>query len=118
MGNNYRGGGGNNTRNGVDVDYTPPGAIVPMNSLASMLNNAMQSHQMPQQTGIQMYETKPMTVEQAYAQPVQVQYVNRTVVPKPLVPDIQIPYTEVWKASRLHPQNSWRYLWYPYSTLR
>lgn len=124
MASNYRGGNGsgNNTRNSVDVDYSLPGAIVPTNSLNAMLNYAMQNQQtnqmQPRQAGMQAYEPQQLTtIEQAYAQPVEVRYVNRPAVTKPSVPSIEIPYTEVWKASRLHPQNSWRYFWYPYYTV-
>ncbi len=125
--NNYRnsgsGNGGNHTRNSVDVDYSAPGAITPSNSLNALLNYAMQNQQSNQvvpsrQMGVQTYEPQqPTTIEQAYAQPVEVRYVNRPAVTKPRVPSIEIPYTEVWKASRLHPQNSWRYFWYPYYTI-
>ncbi len=121
MASNYRGGNGsgNNTRNSVDVDYSSPGAIVPTNSLNAMLNYAMQNQQSassPRQAG-QTYEPQqPTTPPQAYAQPVEVRYVNRSAVTKPSVPSIEIPYTEVWKASRLHPQNGMRYFWYPYYT--
>jgi hypothetical protein len=124
-GNNGNGGnGGNHTRNNVDVDYSAPGAITPSNSLNALLNYAMQNQQSNQivptrQTGMQTYEPQqlPSTEHQVYSQPVEVRYVNRPPVTKPIVPSIEIPYTEIWKANRLHPQNSWRYFWYPYYTI-
>ncbi|BAZ40506.1 hypothetical protein NIES4101_64670 [Calothrix sp. NIES-4101] len=46
-------------------------------------------------------------------QPLEVRYVNSQASQKPRVPHIEIPYVEVWKAHRLHPQNTWRFVWYP-----
>lgn len=126
--NNYRNGnsgnGGNHTRNNVDVDYSP-GAITPTNSLNSLLNYAMQNQNQQNQivptqpARTQTYEPQhsPSTEHQVYSQPVEVRYVNRPPVTKPIVPGIEIPYTEIWKASRLHPQNGMRYFWYPYYTI-
>lgn len=110
----------NNNTNGLGVDLSSAGALILANSLNEKLNQAgnqsLQTHypQPIQQT--YTVPSTPMTVEQAYAQPVEVRYVNRPPL-KPSVPDIDVPYTSVWKASRLHPQNQWRYVWYPYYTI-
>lgn len=111
-----------NGKSGFDVvDYSAPGAIVPVqNTLNSMLANAVIQNAGTQRTGgLQPYEAaQPLTVEQAYAQPTEVRYVNSRTITKPAVPSIEIPYTKVWKASRLHPENPWRYFWYPYYTFK
>ncbi|OKH36522.1 hypothetical protein NIES2101_36945 [Calothrix sp. HK-06] len=110
---------GNGKNNGfVDVDYSTSGAIVPV--LNTMLSNAVNQNAATQRTcgGLQTYDAaQPLTVEQAYSQPTEVRYVNARTITKPAVPSIEIPYTEVWKASRLHPQNQWKYFWYPYYTV-
>lgn len=118
--NNNNNNNGYNNNNNLGVDYSQGGAItvIPNNSLNTMLYNAQnQRYQQPGQLPVVYDQPQPLTVEQAYAQPTEVRYVNARTISKPSVPDIEIPYTEVWKASRLHPQNPGRYFWHPYYTI-
>ncbi|MFL9458210.1 hypothetical protein AB0758_45215 [Tolypothrix bouteillei VB521301_2] len=99
----------NNKRRDFHVDSSEGGAIVPVNRLQSMLQ------QVQQQGGVapsQPY-SPPMTVDYTNTQPVEVRYVNAPTSYKPRIPQIEIPYVETWKAHRLHPQNPWRFVWYP-----
>ncbi|MBW4685573.1 MAG: hypothetical protein KME40_10855 [Komarekiella atlantica HA4396-MV6] len=96
-----------NQRRNFDVDYSEGGAIVPANRLQNMLQ------QVQQQGGIvnQQPNISPLTTYDT--QPVEVRYINAPTAYKPRVPQIEIPYIETWKAHRLHPQNPWRFGWYP-----
>ncbi|MEI2577329.1 hypothetical protein [Scytonema sp. PRP1] len=98
----------NNKRRDFNVDYSEGGSIVPVNRLSSMLTQA-------QSGGIQQSNSIPPVTIDYNAQPVQpveVRYVNSPTSYKPRVPQIEVPYVEVWKAHRLHPQNPWRFFWY------
>jgi hypothetical protein len=98
----------NNKRRNFDVDYSDGGAIVPVNRLQNMLQ------QVQQQGGIvnqQQGAFPPMTTYET--QPIEVRHVTAPNTYKPRVPQIEIPYVEVWKAHRLHPQNPYRFIWYP-----
>ncbi len=92
-------------RRNFDVDYSEGGAIVPTTRLQGMLN------QVQQQGGIVNQQTGISTAIDT--QPLEVRYINSPNSYKPRVPQIEIPYVEVWKAHRLHPQNPWRFVWYP-----
>jgi hypothetical protein len=94
----------NNKRRNFDVDYSSGGAIVPTTHLQGMLN------QVQQQGGIINQQPRISAID---TQPIEVQYVNSSTSHKPKVPQIEIPYVEIWKAHRLHPQNPWRFAWYP-----
>ncbi len=90
-------------RRNFDVDYSEGGAIVPTTRLQGMLNQVQQQGGMVNQQSGPVMDT----------QPIEVRYVNSQADQKPKVPQIEIPYVEVWKAHRLHPQNTWRFVWYP-----
>lgn len=96
----------NNRRREFNADYSEGGSIVPVNRLSSMLS------QVQQPGSIQLSSsTPPVTIDYS-SQPVEVRYVNSPTSYKPRVPQIEVPYVEVWKAHRLHPQNPWRFFWY------
>jgi hypothetical protein len=91
-------------RRNFDVDYSEGGAIIPTTRLQGMLNQVQQQGGIVnQQSGMPVIDTHPL----------EVRYVNSQASQKPRVPHIEIPYVEVWKAHRLHPQNTWRFVWYP-----
>jgi hypothetical protein len=91
-------------RRNFDVDYSEGGAIIPTTRLQGMLNQVQQQGGMVNQTsGMPVIDTQPL----------EVRYVNSQASQKPRVPHIEIPYVEIWKAHRLHPQNTWRFVWYP-----
>lgn len=96
----------NNRRREFNADYSEGGAIVPVNRLQSMLS------QVQQPGGIQQSSSTPPVTIDYNTQPVEVRYVNSPTSYKPRVPQIEVPYVEVWKAHRLHPQNPWRFFWY------
>jgi hypothetical protein len=97
----------NNKRRNFDVDYSEGGAIVPTTRLQNMLQQVQQQGGVVNQQG----SFPPVTTYDT--QPVEVRYVNSATSYKPRVPQIEIPYVETWKAHRLHPQNPWRFVWYP-----
>jgi hypothetical protein len=97
-----------NQRRNFDVDYSEGGSIVPVNRLQNMLQ------QVQQQGGVinqQQGNVSPMMTYDT--QPVEVRYITAPSTYKPKIPQIEIPYVETWKAHRLHPQNPWRFVWYP-----
>jgi hypothetical protein len=108
---NKRNGNGNNTGQQLDIDYSQPGAIVPTDRLRQMLSNVQSGGSIQPQV-IQPQSLQAYT-DQVVSQPTTVHFVQSPVSIKPVVPEINIPYTNVWKAHRLHPQNTWRFLWYP-----
>lgn len=95
-------------RRTFDADYSEGGAIMPTNRLQNMLNQVQQQGGMTsQQSGY------PNVIDTQVVQPIEVKHITSPVSNKPVVPRIEIPYVETWKAHRLHPQNPWRFVWYP-----
>ncbi len=94
-------------RRQIDVDYSLGGAIMPTNRLQNMLN------QVQQQGGITSQSGYPNVIDTQVVQPIEVKHITSPVSNKAVVPRIEIPYVETWKAHRLHPQNPWRFIWYP-----
>jgi hypothetical protein len=111
MSNKRNNGNGNGFNQPIDVDFSQSGAMVPMDRLRQMLANS-QSGTAIQPTVVQPQSLQAYT-DQVVTQPTTVYFVQSPVSIKTNVPEINIPYTNVWKAHRLHPQNTWRFLWYP-----
>lgn len=96
----------NKNRRGFDIDYAEAGAIVPVNRLQNMLQQVQQQGG----TTTNQQSNYPTVID---TQPIEVRHITAPAPYKPVVPRIEIPYVETWKAHRLHPQNPWRFVWYP-----
>jgi hypothetical protein len=64
---------------------------------------AVQPYSPPPQWGGQTIDVQPAVTE--------VVFTPAPTPPKPEVPGIHIPYTEIWNAGRLHPKARFRFLW-------
>ncbi|RUT01587.1 hypothetical protein DSM106972_066840 [Dulcicalothrix desertica PCC 7102] len=69
--------------------------------------------QVQQQGGITSQSGYPNVIDTQVVQPIEVKHITSPGANKAVVPRIEIPYVEIWKAHRLHPQNPWRFIWYP-----